>query len=119
MRIKNEDLTVSSTDLTANITSNAIWLAHIVNYSIQVTVTGSPNGTFKLQGSNDYGAKDSQNPNIANWADLSIDQAVTASGSYMLSDSDCGYRWVRLVWTDSSSAGGSEIGEVRFNVKGV
>ena len=117
MRIKNGELGVSSNDLTSNITSDALWLAHIVNYSIQMTVDGTPNGTFKLQGSNDFGGKDADNPSIANWADLGIDVAVTSAGSYVLSDSDCGYRWVRLVWTDSST--GASTVEVRFNVKGV
>jgi hypothetical protein len=119
MRVKNEDLTISSVDLQSNITSDPLWLSHIVNYSIQATVSGTPNGTFKLQGSNDFGGKDSSSAIIANWADLSIEQAVTAAGSYILQDKDCGYKWVRLVWTDSSSGASSEIEALRFNVKGV
>lgn len=120
MRIENKQLTLDGTDLTSTVLSNPIWLAHIANYSVQITCTGTPNGTFKLQGSNDFGAKDNQpaNASITNWADLSISQAVTASGSYMLEDADCGYRWVRLVWTDSSSGGGSAVSSARYNVKG-
>lgn len=119
MRTKNENLTTSSVDLTSNITSDPLWLAHIVNYSVQFTITGTPNGTLKLQGSNDFGGKDSSSASITNWADLSIEQSITASGSYILQDKNCGYKWVRLVWTDSSSGGGSEISSVRFNVKGI
>ena len=119
MRIKNEDLTTSSVDLTSNITSDPVWLAHIANYSVQVTVSGTPNGSFKLQGSNDFGGKDASSSSITNWSDLSIEQVITASGSYMLSDANCGYKWVRLVWTNSTSGGGSEISSARFNVKGV
>lgn len=119
MRIKNDELSLSSQDLTLDTISQPLWLAHIVNYSVQANLTGTPNGTLKLQGSNDFGGKDAQNPNIANWSDLGIEQVVTSAGSYILQDKDCGYRWVRLVWINTSSAGGSEMESARFNVKGV
>lgn len=122
MRIKNDDLTLSSTDMTtATITSNPIWLGHIVNYSIQLVYTGTPNGAFKLQGSNDEGAKtnDIENVNITNWSDIpSTTVNVTSAGSNIYNITDAGYRWVRLVWTDSTS-GASTITSARYNVKGI
>lgn len=115
MRIKNEDLALSSNSLAANITSEALWLSHIVNYSLQMNVTGGANGTFKLQGSNDFGSKDAKDPDISNWADLGIEIAISSDGSYILQDRDCGYKWVRLVWTGT----GAGTVSVRFMVKGV
>ena len=121
MRTKNDSFTLSGTDMTVNITSDPIWLGHIVNYSIQVVYTGTPNGTLKLQGSNDQGANDTSlsTATITNWTDIpSSSIAVSAAGSSLLLDKDCGYRWVRLVWTDSAS-GASSITVARYNVKGI
>ena len=122
MRIQNEDLTLSGTDMTSNITSDPIWLGHIAHFSIQVVFTGStPNGTFKLQASNDKGANDYRiaSASVTNWTDISgSSQGITAAGDHMWNVQNCGYRWVRVVWTDSSSTAGT-ITVARFNVKGV
>jgi len=121
MRIQNEALTLDGTDMESTITSNAVWLAHIAHYSIQVVFTGSPNGTFKLQASNDVGAKDGgglSSPTITNWTDIpSSSLAVSASGSSLWTISNAGYRWVRVVWTNSASSTAA-ITSIRFNVKG-
>lgn len=121
MRVQNESLELSGTDMTADISSDAIWLGHIVNYSIQVVFTGSPNGGFKLQGSNDKGANTNQtsDANVTNWSDLADTTVnVTSAGSHIYNIENAGYRWVRLVWTDSTS-GASTLTSARFNVKGV
>jgi len=121
MRIKNESLALSGTDMTTTITSDPIWLAHIVNFSIQAVFTGTPNGAFTLQGSNDEGSKsnDVTNAVITNWSTVdSSSKAVTSSGSVLYNIENAGYRWVRLVWTDTSS-GASTITSCRSNVKGV
>lgn len=123
MRIQNEALTLDGTDMESDILSNAIWLGHIAHYSIQMVFTGSPNGTFKLQASNDEGGKDGgglASPTIVNWTDIAdSDQAITASGDHTWTVENAGYRWVRVVWTDSSSGSPSTITSARFNVKGV
>jgi hypothetical protein len=120
MRIKNENLTLSSTDMSANITSNAIWLGHIANFAIQLTFTGSPTGTFKLQASNDEGANDLKlaDASITNWTDVDgSDQAITEAGNHMWNVQNCGYRWVRVVYTFTSGTGSITV--ARMNVKGV
>jgi len=121
MRIQNEDLTLSGTDMESNITSSPIWLGHIVNYSIQVVFTGSPNGAFKLQASNDKGANDFKiaSASVTNWTDISSTSTnITTAGNLMYNIENAGYRWVRLVWTDSSSSTAA-ITVARYNVKGV
>ena len=120
MRIKNGDLSLDGTDMESNIISEPIWLAHIAYYSIQVVFTGSPDGSFKLQASNDEGKNDVETgqPNITNWTDIEgSTQAISSSGDHTYSVADPGYRWVRLVWTDSSSSSAT-ITSARFNVKG-
>lgn len=122
MRIKNDELTLSSTDMTAaTITSDPIWLGHIANFAIQLVFTGTPNGTFKLQASNDEGARDTyiESPSISNWTDVDgSSQVISAAGDHMWNVQNCGYRWIRIVWTDSST-GAATITSARMNVKGV
>ena len=121
MRIRSEDLTLSSTDMTdATITSNAIWLGHIANYSIQLVFTGStPNGTFKLQASCDEpNQTNPANTTVVNWTDITdSDQAVTAAGDHLWTVENAGYTFVRVFWTDSSSSAGT-ITSARFMIKG-
>jgi len=121
MRNKNYPLTISNTSLLSNRTSDPIFLGHVNILSIQITTTGTPNGTFKIQGSNDMGADDTaiKSPSITNWADISgASQAITAAGSIMLNVVDSGYRWARLVWTNSSSGDPSAVSVLRVNIKG-
>jgi hypothetical protein len=121
MRIDNFALTLDGTDMTSNINSNPIWLGHVVNYCIQIVFTGStPNGSFKLQASNDLGAKenDVKNASITNWTDISGSTInISAAGDVMYNLENVGYRWVRVVWTDTSSTAGT-ITVARGNTKG-
>ena len=116
MRIQNEELTLDGTDMSANITSEPIWLAHIVNASIQAVYTGSPSGDLIVEASNDFGAKtnDVSNANITNWTAVAT-ESLSGSGSTMFNLQDTGYRWIRLRYT----AGGSGTLSARYNVKGI
>lgn len=121
MRIKNEQLILSGTDMTSNITSDPIYLGHIANFAIQLVFTGTPNGTFKLQCSNDQGASANniEYALISNWTDIDgSSQVISASGNHLWNVQNCGYRWVRVVWTDSST-GAATITSAVANVKGV
>jgi hypothetical protein len=122
MRIKNDNLLtgLSDTDMTSNITSEAIWLGHIANYAIQIVFTGSPNGSFKLQASCDEPKKgDESNTEVVNWTDIANStQDITAAGDHLYSVENAGYTFARIVWTNDSS-GVSEITSARFMVKGV
>ena len=100
MRIKNDNLVLSSTDMSASLTSNAIWLGHIANFAIQLVFTGSPEGAFKLQASNDEGANDLKlaDASITNWTDIDgSTQAITEAGNHMWNVQNCGYRWCKSV----------------------
>ena len=120
MRINTENLTLSSTDMTATITSDAIWLGHIANGAIQLVFTGSPNGTFKLQSSVD--APNPGNPKstvITNWTDvINSTQSIVGAGDHVYELQNIGYTFVRVVWSDVSS-GASTVTSARYMVKGV
>lgn len=124
MRIGNDNLQIDGVDMSVEITSEPLWLGHIVNYSLQFVFTGSPSGNFKLQCSNDAG-----NPNagkevppadyeVVNYTDVA-DSAVTVSGAGNVTYDvqNAGYRWVRFVWTPTSGSG--TLTSARFNIKGV
>ncbi len=77
-------------------------------YSIQAVYSGTPVGSLKLQASNDIvtlGAGGGQ-PAITNWTDISGSTVgISAAGNYLWNVSNFGYRWTRLVYTQTSGTG--------------
>lgn len=126
MRVHNQDLLEGQTeDMESNFTLPPIWLGHIAYYSIQLVFAGgTPDGTFKLQASNDPGNQDKSSggwdtSSMTNWTDIADSaQAVTSAGNHMWSVENAGYLWVRVVWTDSATSGTS-LTSARAYVKGV
>lgn len=123
MRIFNEDLTFDSTDLSNNVVSEPVYLAHIPDYSIQIFFSGSPTGNFKLQASLDAGnplAAQEENVDyeITHWTDIA-DSAftVSAAGDVMWDVQNTGIRWVRVVYTNTGGTG--SITSARATGKGV
>lgn len=112
MRVKNLNMIPNgAVSLGASANLAAVSLEHISNYSIQIVFTGTPSGTFKLQCSNDELSP-------SNWTDVgSSDQAVTTAGDLVWNVENAGYKWVRVVYTRSSSTGSLTVG--RCNIKGV
>lgn len=96
-------------------------LAHLEMYALQIVTTGATvTGTFKLQGSNSDinipydGIVDAT---AMDWTDIDgSSTAVTVAGSVLWNASGAGYRWVRVVWTESGTAAGAVTG--RENGKG-
>jgi hypothetical protein len=122
MRIANDELNIG-TNLAVSQTSDPIWLGHIANYSIQLVFTGTPGGNFKLQMSNDEGdpsaaKEEDRDFKIVNWTDIADSaQTISAAGDHSWTVENAGYRWVRVVWTQTSSSG--TLTSARFNVKGI
>lgn len=123
MRIANDTLIDAPQSLASNFTSEGFWLGHIVNYSIQLTFSNNPNGTFSLECSNDKGNEDKGNggwnsQGVTNWTTVGdSQQAVTASGDHTWTVENCGYRWVRVKFTRNSGSG--QLDTARVNAKGV
>ena len=98
------------TVLNQAVNGTAIPLQDVVNFSVNVVFTGTPTGTFKLQGSSDItnsGLPNSSasglNAPAVNWTDLTgYTQAVSASGSILWNFSNAGISWVRLAYVDGS-----------------
>lgn len=123
MRIDNAPITFDTTDLSAaTATSDPIWVGHISQYAVQIVVSGSPVGAFKLQASCDEGPRTANSPNmgtgISNWSDITdATAAVSAAGISFINISDSGYYWFRVIYTKTSGTGA--ISSARFNAKGV
>ncbi len=81
----------------SSLTTNAYDLVDLYKYSIQVVFTGSDVvGTLKLQASLDN----------VNFFDIDgSTQAVAASEGQIWDVINCGYRYVRVVWTYTSGTG--------------
>ena len=119
MRIQNFALTLDGTDMTADIESNPIYTGHVSDYSVQLVYTGTPNGNFIIEGSNDIGAQEGSLDQviITNWSTVSTTN-VTAAGNHITNVTGAGYRWIRLTWVDNTSASTPTITVAQFNGKG-
>ena len=123
MRIANQSLQTTATSLGASADLPAIWLGHICNLSVQLVWTGSPVGSFKLQASNDAGSPNAGNDpllaqNVTNWTDIDGSAvSVSVAGNIMWNYQNCGYNFIRVVWTRTSGTGSLTV--ARINTKGV
>lgn len=121
MKVYNKPI-LTSIVLSANRVSAAFQVWEMYGFSIQAVYTGTPTGTFKLQGSADPISKNTGSPTQAptNWTDIAGSSvAVTAAGDYMWNVSDAMYNFVRIVYTDGSSGSSSAVVSAVFNGKGV
>ena len=130
MRVANDNLltldgAAVSSSLATSRNYKPIWLGHIINFSVQASYTGTPAGTFKLQGSNDVGninaqSEANQSVGVTHWTDIA-DSTITvaAAGDFMINYQNCGFEWVRLVWTASGVGTTPVLTTARIKVKGV
>ena len=89
--------------------------------------TGAPNGSVALQGSNDASQlEDYPDVNLVNWSAVSffdeltfanvITKAFAGAQSFLFTVPTCSYRWMRMVWTNTS---GSALLTARLQVKSI
>ena len=106
MKFANEKILVAA-DMSASFSSDPILLDQIYGFSFQAVFTGSPNGTFKLQCSNDDVKLSSE---VSQWSDVgSTSQAISAAGDLFYNIDAAHYKWVRIVYTRSSGSGSCDV----------
>lgn len=88
---------ISAANAGANYTSTQLDLGDIFNLSIQVTFSSNTlNGSLNLEGSND---------NSSYTTITGSTQAITSGASHMWGITNATYRYIRVVWTQSSGTG--------------
>lgn len=115
------NLIAVGTVLNANRTSSAQQVHECVMIALQITIAGTPTGSFVLQGSNDpFGSGQPGQPVPTHWTDIDDSTtAVSAAGSIMYNLPDIAFNWVRAAYTDTSSGmSTATITQCTFNGKG-
>ncbi len=92
-------------------------------YDMAANITGTPNGTLKLQASNDPETNDTMpggvpQPQPTNWADIQNSTFVAVTGTNMWNVRAVGYNYVRVVYTDLSSGSSTATMTIIINGKG-
>lgn len=87
----SQSLAATSTSLSQNIDE-------IRSYCISAVITGSPVGSLQVKGSND-------NINFGNVPGSQFTIAISAAGTYLISDTLPAYSYVQLVYTFTSGTG--------------
>ena len=121
MRVYNFDNIIPNNSvMNTNLQSRAMQIGNYIGYAIQVVFTGTPTGTFSLQGSNDEVLNKAFNYQPTNWTTLSnSSNAVSGPGSFIWNIQEPYYTWVKLVYTDGSGGASTAILTVStFNAKG-
>lgn len=114
----------ASTVLNTTVNSQPQQLYQSFGYSIQVFFTGTPTGSFKLQGSDDPAYSGLVGGNTAGvptrWSDIAgSSTAVSAAGDVFWDKISPMYNWVRVQYTDGSVGTSTAIVTyASFNSKG-
>lgn len=112
--------------MNATIKLAANQLYDVFGFYIQVIITGTPTGSFKLQSSGDPCSQGSlstpltaQAPSEASWTDvLNSSQSVSAAGNVSWNVDGAYFNWVRVVYTDTSSGASTATFIGRINTRG-
>jgi hypothetical protein len=110
------------TVMDANLHGQAMSVQKITYFSFSVFFTGTPTGTFYLEGSNDpyvIGTPTNSNQAPTHWSTIQgTSIAVSAAGDVSWDYGGTGYQFVRVSYTDGSSgASNATITWSNFNGK--
>lgn len=112
MKTISDALNLTATDMSANLSSEAVYVGLAFNSCVQVVWTGTPTGALKVQASLDAGQPNGQTEaqravGVTNWTDVpSMSTSIAgAAGSALYELKDLAYNFVRVVYTASSGAG--------------
>lgn len=95
---------ISAASMGANVTSTCVDMNNTITASIQAIWTGATaNGTLQLQTSNDIASSCS---GVTNWSTYTNSQVfVVGAGNFTWVLDSASYRWLELVYTETSGTG--------------
>ena len=95
--------------MSGNITSDPTNIQFLDNVSMQLNFTGTPTGTFTVQGSLDYQQTSPfAKAAIGNWIDITLPTTPAAAGSanqILIDMNQLSFPWIRVKYTASSGSG--------------
>jgi hypothetical protein len=120
MHVYNKKI-VTNAVMNTTVISDPYNVQQLYGVAIQVSYTGTPTGTFKLQASADpataYASPSSDTPLV--WSDIiNSPYSVTAAGDYMWNVFEIMYNYIRVVYTDTSGGTSTAVLNARINTKG-
>ena len=101
---------LSAQSMAATFISPVMSVQFLDNLMIQIVATGTPSGTFAVQGSNDYNVN--INPQTTNWVNLPLSGVPTLSGSPDTIDiqmTQIASPFIRVVYTRTAGIGACTI----------
>lgn len=99
---------ISGGDMSSSITSKVTNILNQDNVSIELSWTGTPNGSFAIQGSLTHAEQNGNVTNVGTWTPITLPAAVVAvgsAGSALLDLNQLSFPWIRVVYTASSGSG--------------
>lgn len=98
---------------TTVVTSNVVDTRYLTNLYLQISYTGTPNGSFSIQASMDYVPNPAGGAGIVagTWIDIgaNIANAAGGAGAVGVNIANEGYAFLRLVYTNTSSTGSLDV----------
>lgn len=107
--LPHQIFTAASMTGTSTVTSLVTNIQFLDNMAVQLQWTGTPTGTFYVQGSLDY--SDGTNGKLANagtWTNIMLPQTPLASGSagqILIDMALLSFPWIRVQYTNTSGTG--------------
>lgn len=101
-KLVNHQTIFTAVSLGTSVNSTAFKTKIASAFSVQLVVTGSPVGTFKIQVSND---SDLTGATVSNWTTLPHSTINYAESPVFYKVTEACYMWARVVWTRTSGTG--------------
>jgi len=124
MRMFNSQIVSGGTVGTASFVSSSFWSTDIIRTSFQIVISsGTCNGTFVVQGSNDINrGLPAQMFTPTNWNNLGsvstlvVSTSAPGAQSFLIPQFECSYEYLRVSFTAAN--GGAALGLVDVRGKG-
>lgn len=113
MNVVNKKV-VNQQSLGASFNGAAILVDQVYGFSMHMIYTGTPNGTLKIQCSNDVTTNELL---VTNWSDITgASAAITTAGNTFFNVDQVYFKWIRVTYTRTSGTGALD---VNYFAKGV